>query len=448
MTEPTLAPAAALRRIAFLLERGREPTYKVRAFRRAAAAVDATDPADPGPAGRRPRARPAEPARDRGGHRAGHPRGPGRRGPGVPAAPGGDRGPPVAEGAAALRAALRGDCHAHSTWSDGGSPIGEMAEAARDLGHEYLVLTDHSPRLTVANGLSPERLLAQLDEVAGLNERAGPVPDPHRDRGRHPRGRRPRPDRRAAGPARRRRGQRPLQAAHARPGDDPADGRGRGQPPHRHPRPLHRPDRGRPGPARERVRPGGGVRRLRRQRRGRRGQLPARAPGPAQAPAAPGRRGRLPGSRSTPTPTPPASSTGSSAAASAPSPAASPPTWWSTPATPTPCSPGPAAPVASGWPRSSGQHLLGHRDRGGRPVRGQGGGRRGEPVAGVAAGLGMLDRAGGRRPGPALVHPGRGRAGGVGAGDDVHGGLLCEAAAGDDASQPPFADRVRTVSAG
>jgi putative hydrolase len=76
----------------------------------------------------------------------------------------------VAEGAAALRAALRGDCHTHSTWSDGGSPIAEMATAARDIGHEYLVLTDHSPRLTVANGLSPERLRAQLDEVARLNE--------------------------------------------------------------------------------------------------------------------------------------------------------------------------------------------------------------------------------------------------------------------------------------
>jgi putative hydrolase len=58
----------------------------------------------------------------------------------------------------------------HPDWSDGGSPIGEMAEAARDLGHEYMALTDHSPRLTVANGLSPERLCAQLDEVARLNQ--------------------------------------------------------------------------------------------------------------------------------------------------------------------------------------------------------------------------------------------------------------------------------------
>ncbi|EHR62533.1 PHP domain-containing protein [Saccharomonospora cyanea] len=68
-----------------------------------------------------------------------------------------------------LLAALRGDCHTHSDWSDGGSPIDEMAEAARALGHEYVALTDHSPRLTVARGLSADRLRRQLDVVAELN---------------------------------------------------------------------------------------------------------------------------------------------------------------------------------------------------------------------------------------------------------------------------------------
>jgi putative hydrolase len=80
---------------------------------------------------------------------------------------------PLGEGAA-VRAALRGDCHSHSTWSDGGSPIEEMAGTARALGHEYLVLTDHSPRLTVAHGLTAERLRAQLDEVARINEEMAP----------------------------------------------------------------------------------------------------------------------------------------------------------------------------------------------------------------------------------------------------------------------------------
>jgi Histidinol phosphatase and related hydrolases of the PHP family len=55
-----------------------------------------------------------------------------------------------------------------------------MAEAARDLGHAWTVLTDHSPRLTVAKGLSPERLRRQLDVVAEVNERfaAGDTPGP------------------------------------------------------------------------------------------------------------------------------------------------------------------------------------------------------------------------------------------------------------------------------
>ncbi len=65
----------------------------------------------------------------------------------------------------ALRAQLRGDLHCHSNWSDGTTSIGEMVDAARALGHEYLALTDHSPRLRVAHGLTAERLRAQLAEV-------------------------------------------------------------------------------------------------------------------------------------------------------------------------------------------------------------------------------------------------------------------------------------------
>ena len=69
----------------------------------------------------------------------------------------------------ALRGQLRGDLHSHSEWSDGLTSIDLMVEAARALGHEYLALTDHSPRLRVANGLSPERLRAQLELVAGMS---------------------------------------------------------------------------------------------------------------------------------------------------------------------------------------------------------------------------------------------------------------------------------------
>jgi putative hydrolase len=89
--------------------------------------------------------------------------------------------PPVVErtarlsdaGAAILRA-LRGDCHVHSDWSDGGAPIEDMALAAMELGHEYIVLTDHSPTLTIAHGLDAGRLRAQLEVVRNLNETLAP----------------------------------------------------------------------------------------------------------------------------------------------------------------------------------------------------------------------------------------------------------------------------------
>jgi len=80
---------------------------------------------------------------------------------------------PLGDGAA-MREALRGDCHSHSTWSDGGASIEEMARSAIALGHEYLVMTDHSPRLTIAHGLNRERLLAQLDEIDALNRELAP----------------------------------------------------------------------------------------------------------------------------------------------------------------------------------------------------------------------------------------------------------------------------------
>jgi len=74
-----------------------------------------------------------------------------------------------------LLEALRGDCHMHSDWSDGRVPIEEMAFEGRGIGHEYMVLTDHSPRLTIANGLTPERLWSQIRKVGALNESLAPM---------------------------------------------------------------------------------------------------------------------------------------------------------------------------------------------------------------------------------------------------------------------------------
>jgi putative hydrolase len=80
---------------------------------------------------------------------------------------------PLAEGGEELGALLRGDLHSHSDWSDGGSPVESMAQAAGTLGREYLAMTDHSPNLKVANGLTAERLTEQLELVARLNSGAG-----------------------------------------------------------------------------------------------------------------------------------------------------------------------------------------------------------------------------------------------------------------------------------
>jgi len=160
-------PIADLRRIAFLLERANEATYRVRAFRSAAAALAGLPAAEltqrAGAGTLTELAGVGEvTARCVAESLAGEEPVYLRR---LLATEGTD----LDEAAAALRAALRGDCHTHSDWSDGGSPIEEMALSAVELGHEYLVLTDHSPRLTVARGLTAARLRRQLDHVAALN---------------------------------------------------------------------------------------------------------------------------------------------------------------------------------------------------------------------------------------------------------------------------------------
>jgi putative hydrolase len=162
-------PVEALRQIAFQLERASAPTYRVQAFRRAAGVVEGL------PAAELARRIADGSLADLRGI------GPATAGVVIQAAEGHQpdyltrlerEHEPAPK--SALRAALRGDCHAHSNWSDGGSPPLEMAQAARYLGHEWLALTDHSPRLTVANGLSAERLERQLTLIGELNADLAP----------------------------------------------------------------------------------------------------------------------------------------------------------------------------------------------------------------------------------------------------------------------------------
>lgn len=173
---PAELAVAALRRISFLLERSRQDSFRIKAYRSAAESVDAL---------------PAEEVVVRAADGT------------LTAVPG--IGPKTASIVADVVAgvvpeslvrlereareplvdlspaaqqmvdAMRGDCHVHSHASDGTTSIGEMALAARDaVGHEWMVLTDHSPRLTVANGLSARRLRAQIAEISELNTRLAP----------------------------------------------------------------------------------------------------------------------------------------------------------------------------------------------------------------------------------------------------------------------------------
>ncbi|WP_420175129.1 PHP domain-containing protein [Luteococcus sp. OSA5] len=159
-------PVECLREIAFWLERGRASSHRVQAYRRAADALAALDARElallreadqwealPG-VGLSIASVIREALSGQVPERLGRLRAEGAE--------------PLA--VSSLRPSLRGDLHCHTTWSDGGSPLAEMVETAHRLGHDYLAITDHSPRLWVANGLSEERLRSQWQEIARVQQ--------------------------------------------------------------------------------------------------------------------------------------------------------------------------------------------------------------------------------------------------------------------------------------
>ena len=164
-------PVDALERIATLLERERAGRYKEEAFRKAADAI---------------RDRPVDELRELAaqGHLGDLPGIGSSTARVIAQALDGDvpeylarleaEAAPDAGPGAPIRAALQGDLHLHSNWSDGGATIEQMARKAAELGHDYMALTDHSPSLSIAHGLDAERLETQLELVAKLNEELAP----------------------------------------------------------------------------------------------------------------------------------------------------------------------------------------------------------------------------------------------------------------------------------
>ena len=164
-------PIAALRAVAFYYERERADTYRVKAYRSAA---DRLAELDPDEVVERARSGTLTDLKGVGKKTAAVVTDVVASGTSAAVEELAERNIAPVAGGEAVRAALRGDCHTHSTWSDGGSDILEMARTARDLGHSWMVLTDHSQNLTVANGLSPERRRRQFDVITEVNEELAP----------------------------------------------------------------------------------------------------------------------------------------------------------------------------------------------------------------------------------------------------------------------------------
>jgi putative hydrolase len=216
-------PVSALREIGFLLERSRADTYRVRAYRGAADVIERMSEVER-----------AEHTRERTWNKV----------PGVgpktatvisQAVAGEvpeflqrlrDEKQPLVAGGLGMRAAVKGDLHTHSTWSDGGSPLEEMMASPLTWATSTAPSPTTRPGSPVARGLSAERLREQIEVVEDLNSAMAPFRclqgievDILEDGGTGP-------DRRAARADGRGGGQRALQAALGLRDHDPPDGPG------------------------------------------------------------------------------------------------------------------------------------------------------------------------------------------------------------------------------